>query len=271
MKIFTLATIIALASTGFAQTRTTSTSTRSGAARTTAAPATTTTVTTPSSDAAVVDSETTTTTVAPTSPSYSASENYSQTTVVEEKDDRISAGGLFLEPMLGYNRSESSARSGAAPLLTDTSGNLEGGALGLRVGVHASEIIWLAADGRYMRANMRDSAYDTAAGDLWNAGATLGLQTPISGVRVWGTYIMGGQYDPAAGAGALDVKFKDARGWRAGAGLHVKAFSVNLEYEDITHDTTEVQSLGSVAIGSDSDLDFNQKGYTLSLSFPMEL
>lgn len=195
-------------------------------------------------------------------------------TKVEEHEDadRRDAGGFFIEPMLIAGLDDSEIKTSQLPIVTDdTSGRVETAGLGLRFGGHLGEVFFLTADGRYNRINFRDSFYDSASGYASNYGVTLGGQTPFFGVRVWGTSVLGGEMDPGSGASGLDVKFNNARGYRVGAGLHVAAVAVNIEYQDLTYGSSTVQSVGSLGVGGDVDVDMTQRGTQLSLSFPVEL
>ncbi|HRO68424.1 MAG TPA: hypothetical protein PL182_12715 [Pseudobdellovibrionaceae bacterium] len=181
-------------------------------------------------------------------------------------------GGLFVEPLLQYEDSKSEIKSSQLPLVTDdSSGTLKGPGLGLRLGGHVADIVFIAADARYMKTDLNDSFYEKAAATGYNYGVTLGAQTPLFGIRVWGTAVLGGELDPEAGVSDLDLKFKDAKGHRVGAGIHFAAVAVNLEYQDLKYDKTEIQSWGSLTANNTTDVDSTQKGLILSVGFPIEL
>lgn len=200
------------------------------------------------------------------------SETTTTTTKTEETGPARNAAGLFVEPMLLGSVSDTEIKTSQLPIITDdTSGRLETAGLGMRLGGHIGEVVFLAADARYNRSRFTDSFYNSADSAGYNYGATLGVQTPFAGVRVWGTQVLGGEMDPAAGNSGLDVKFQGARGYRVGAGLHFAALALSLEYEDLTYGNTNIQSLGSLTANQDVDVDFTQRGTILSLSFPVEL
>lgn len=182
-----------------------------------------------------------------------------------------SAAGVFVEPMLVGESSDTAIKTSALPLLSDTSGSLKGGGLGLRLGAHLGEVVFLAADGRYNKNDFNDSTYQKTSSTGYNYGATLGAQTPFLGIRVWATNVLGGEVDPAAGARGVDVKFNSGRGYRVGAGVHVAAVAVNLEYQDLNYGSTTIQSFGDQPLNDETKIDFTQRGTILSLSFPMEL
>jgi hypothetical protein len=78
----------------------------------------------------------------------------------------------------------------------------------------------------------------------------VGLQLPTDlNIRVWYTYVMGGQLDPEKSDG-FDVKYEDANGHRVGAGIAYKALSFNIEYQDITYDKTRLESVGPFSSGT---------------------
>lgn len=187
---------------------------------------------------------------------------------------RSSGGGLFIEPMITGESSDSKIKTSqlAPAVFGDTEGKVEGAGLGLRFGGHVADVFFVAADARYSRPTFKDSSYDNATSPGYNYGLTVGGQTPYFGVRVWGTGVFGGEMDPAAGANSFDVKFRDARGYRVGGGVHFAAVAVNLEYQELTYGNTQVQNAPIVGgINEVTDVDFEQKGAILSLSFPVEL
>ncbi len=192
------------------------------------------------------------------------------TTVNNSSTSQPSNSGLFLEPMLIGSSESFSMKSAQLPLMTsNTSGTTSGYGLGLRLGVHLSEI-FLGVDGRYAKEQMRDSFYQTADADVYNYGPTIGVQMPYAGLRLLGTYVLGGQFNPAPGVNGLDLSFRDPRGWRGGLGLHLGSVSLNLEYQDLTYSTTNVVSLGSYAVNSNVSMETETTGYLLSLSFPTQ-
>lgn len=183
-----------------------------------------------------------------------------------------SRGGLFVEPMLTLESSDSKIKTSTWPGFTDTSGKMEGFGLGLRLGGHFADVLFLAADLRYDRSTFKDSSYGKATSPGYNYGLTFGGQTPFLGVRVWGTGIFGGEVDPESGDNGLDVKFQDGRGYRVGAGLHIAVVALSLEYQEIKYGKTVLQKAPIVGgINEASDVDFERKGVVLSLSFPVEL
>ncbi len=190
----------------------------------------------------------------------------------DTRDSRISKGGFFLEPMISMVRDESSIKTSQLPIITDdTSGTSQGYGLGLKLGGHVSEIVLLGVDARYTKQQMQDSFYNTADTDAYNWGPTIGVQTPLYGIRLLGTYVVGGESNPAAGVQGLDLKFREARGARVGLGVHVAAVGVSLEYQDLTYDTTDVESIGSISTDQPTRVDSNTRGYGLNISFPIEL
>jgi hypothetical protein len=191
----------------------------------------------------------------------------SRTQVEEDDDDKLDKGGPFIEPFLFGSQSEGAVEARGIGAVDESSDIREAG-IGLRLGGHISEVVFLAADARYGRAGFDESFYDDAETDHYNYGITLGAQTPWAGVRVWGTSILGGEFNPNAGANDLDVKFGGANGYRVGAGLHIAAVSLNLEYQDMDYRTTDIESPGTTTV---TGVDASQQGYSLSIGFPVEL
>lgn len=185
--------------------------------------------------------------------------------------DRSSAG-LFVEPLVQLSREESEIKTSALPLISDnSSGYSEGAGFGLRLGGHIADIIFLAADARYSKLKFSDSAYGRAEGIGYNYGPALGVQTPFLGIRIWGSYILGGEYDPDVGSNRVDAKFTEATGPRLGVGVRVAMLSINLEYEDLKYNNTNIESVGDLNLNSSTELDLENKGYLLSVSFPISL
>lgn len=184
-----------------------------------------------------------------------------------------SPGGLFLEPMLITSQEDTTIKSSQLPLLQDdTSGKQNGYGVGLRFGGHVSEIFMAGVDARYSKSQLKDSFYETADTNVYDIGPFVGLQTPYFGIRLLAGYVVAGENDPASGVQGLDLKFKEANGWRVGAGLYVAAVSVNVEYQDLTYNSTEIQNYGLInRSGGTSSVDANNRGYSVSLSFPVEL
>jgi hypothetical protein len=197
-----------------------------------------------------------------------------ETTVINQQEERsrISKGGLFIEPMLMATQEDQTIKTSQLPIVTsDSEGKANGYGLGLRFGGHVSEVFMLGADARYARVKMEDSFYNDADANIYNIAPTVGIQTPLFGIRVLGSYVLAGENDPEAGTSGLNLKFKEATGWRVGAGLHVAAVGISLEYQDLSYNTTEVESFGSLVAASNTNVDMESKGYALSLSFPVEL
>lgn len=194
------------------------------------------------------------------------------TTTTEPAKDTENKGGLFVEPFVLASREDISIKTSQLPIISDdTSGTAESAGIGARLGFHIGEAVFLAADGRYRKTRITDSSYGTAEGDSWSVGPTLGVQAPFFGLRVWGTALALGSYDPQAGNSSVDVKFEEPRGYRAGVGFRVAAVSVNVEYQDLSYGRTDIQSFGPIANPGSTDVDFENKGWTASLSFPIQL
>lgn len=183
----------------------------------------------------------------------------------------LSMGGLLLEPILFISQEDSSVRTSQLPLVNnDTSGNSTGYGLGIRMGGHVSEILMLGFDARYSKTQSDDSFFDESDADVYNIAPAIGLKTPFFGVRLMAAYVVAGESNPSSGSDGLNLKYNEANGLRMGAGLYIAAVSVNLEYQDLDYNNTEIESRGSVAFNESTDIDANSKGYALSVSFPLE-
>ncbi|MBL7543300.1 MAG: hypothetical protein JNL11_05760 [Bdellovibrionaceae bacterium] len=183
-----------------------------------------------------------------------------------------SEGGLFIEPMLLTVQEDSTIKTSQLPIITDdTSGTSSGFGVGLRFGGHVSEVFLLGVDARYTKMRMSDSFYESADSNAYNIAPVVGVQTPYYGIRLLAGYVVAGENNPDAGVQGLNLKFTEATGWRVGAGIHIAAVSVNVEYQDLTYNATQVESLGSLNVNNTTSVDANNRGYTVSLSFPVEL
>ena len=139
----------------------------------------------------------------------------------------ISTAGLFVEPAVTYEIGNT-ATNYPSPL-SDSTGTAVGLGLGARIGFHINESFFLGADARYSMPQIKDSSvsYDAKSVST-NWGPVVGMQMPDMGMRIWGTYIMGGELNPDA-SGNFDVKLLDATGYRVGAGFRVSSVSLNVE------------------------------------------
>ncbi|MFM6928738.1 MAG: hypothetical protein ACKOX6_09745 [Bdellovibrio sp.] len=186
---------------------------------------------------------------------------------VSQADD-LKTGGLFIEPALTYQTGTIDVNFPSP--LSDSKEDVKGFGLGLRLGGHAYESLFVALDGRYSRPTYDSSALGgSGAATAYNAGLTLGVQTPVAGLRVWGTYILTGNMDPEK-IRNVDVKLNDLKGFRVGAGLYIASLSLNLEYQDAKYDSTTVEEAGPLS-GNLDGIDGKDKSYILSVSFPVSL
>lgn len=205
-----------------------------------------------------------------TPPAKTDSYAYSDTNSLNSRP--LSKGGFFVEPMLLTTQEDTSIKTSQLPIIRDdTSGSSNGIGLGVRVGGHLNEVLLLGLDARYSKAQINDSFYRQADAQSYSLAPALSLQTPYYGVRLLASYVVAGESDPNSGYQNVDLKFKEAAGWRVGAGLFIAAVSLNLEYQDITYNSTEIQSVGSLLVSKATTVDANNRGYTFSLSFPVEL
>lgn len=184
----------------------------------------------------------------------------------------LDKGGLFLEPMLTYETSSSGSVNFPAPT-NNSDTTVKGWGTGARFGFHVLDIVFLGADGRYSIPKFKDSTLgqDTDS-KSWNAGALVGVQMPwIVGLRAWGNWIFAGELDPDSSKN-VDEKFKSASGWRLGAGLKLAIVSLNVEYQDLKYDKTDITSVGVFNTGfSSSGTELRNKSWVFSVSLPIGL
>ena len=181
-------------------------------------------------------------------------------------DRRARPGGLFIEPYVSVGQDSSSIEGISAVDNEGTMRSLTGGA---RFGIHAWESLFGGLDGRYSRTNFDDTFVGDVDGNMVNVGPMAGVQFPDFGLRAWGTYVLLGLYDPDSGAQGVDVEFSDPRGFRLGAGYRFEAVGLNVEYENISWKSSNIESAG--AVGSLPEIDLDNEGFNVSLSFPIEL
>jgi hypothetical protein len=181
-----------------------------------------------------------------------------------------STAGLFIEPAITYETSDALVNYPSP--FANTEGTLNGFGLGARVGFHVQSALFLGVDGRYSMPQYKDThvSYD-AKSKSTNWGPVIGIQMPNFGLRIWGTYILGGQLDPDR-SGNLNVKFESAAGYRVGVGFRIAVFSANLEYQSLKYDRTNLEQIGPFTSGSQfSNVNLENKSWIASLSFPLQL
>lgn len=181
-----------------------------------------------------------------------------------------SKGGLFVEPGLSYEVSDSSV-SWPSPF-SSSSGSANGFGLLGKAGIHINESVFVAIDGRYQQLKFKDSTnHYNADANAFNIGPVIGVQMPNLGLRVWGGYVLAGEMDPQASNG-LDARFSEAHGFRVGTGFRIAALSLNLEYQDLDYGRSELEQLGPFSTNVQSEsIRLENKSYVLSLTFPLEM
>jgi Outer membrane protein beta-barrel domain len=189
--------------------------------------------------------------------------------LVHAQDEKTHSG-LFIEPAITYE--VGTAEVNYPSPLSNSSGSADGFGLGAKFGFHISEVVFLALDARYSKPQYKDSSvnYDSESVST-NWGPVVGIQMPNFGLRVWANAILGGELNPES-SGGFDVTFKEATGYRIGAGLRLASLSLNLEYQDSKYDKTTLQQLGPFTPGSTlNGVDLENKSWIVSVSFPLEL
>lgn len=177
--------------------------------------------------------------------------------------------GLFVEPMLTYETSNSTVDYPAP--FSNSTGNATGLGIGARLGFHFAEIVFAGIDARYSMPQFKDSSVNYEAKAVaHNWGPVIGVQMPVVGLRVWGSYIWGGALDPEA-SGGYDVKFEQASGFRVGGGFQFLLVSLNLEYQEANYASTTLEQVGPFAPGAFGDPHLQNKSWILGVSFPVEM
>lgn len=180
------------------------------------------------------------------------------------------ASGLFVEPAVTYELGSASVNYPSP--LSSSSGTANGLGIGAKLGWHVSEALFLAIDGRYSMPQYTDSSvsYDAKSVST-NWGPALGVQIPNFGPRIFGTLILGGELNPEK-SGNFDVAFKNATGYRIGAGFRISAVSLNLEYQQIKYGETALEQIGPFSSGSTlGGVNLENRSWIASVSFPVEL
>lgn len=178
--------------------------------------------------------------------------------------------GLFLEPSVTYENGNTSINYPSP--VSSSSGTSNGFGLGARVGIHLYESFFLGLDGRYSMPQYKDSSvgYNSKSVST-NWAPVIGMQTPIVGLRVWGSYIFAGELNPEK-SGDFDVKFDSAQGYRVGAGFRLAIVSLNLEYQNLKYDETTIEQIGPFASNTSlNGVELENKSWIVSVSFPLEL
>lgn len=178
-------------------------------------------------------------------------------------------GGLFIEPMLTYENGEADVDL-PSPFGSSKS-EINGFGVGARLGFHIMESVFLGLDARYSKPTYKNDDTDISSdATSYNYGPVVGVQMPTPlGIRLWAGYIAGGQMDVDKDEG-VDFKFKDASGYRIGGGIKLAMVSLNLEYQQVTYNETELEHAG-IFSGTTGNVDQDNRSYILSVSFPISL
>lgn len=182
-----------------------------------------------------------------------------------------SAGGVFVEPMITYEKGTGNIHF--PDPINSSNTNIDGFGVGARLGFHIFETIFLGLDGRYAMPQFKDSSLgQKTEAKAWNYGPVVGIQMPTTlALRVWAGYIFDGQLDPDKDKN-VDEKFSDAHGYRIGAGIKLGIISLNLEYQALKYDTTDINEVGTFNPGySTSNIHLDTSAWILSASFPIAI
>lgn len=174
---------------------------------------------------------------------------------------------FYVEPSITYQKADNEVKW-PSPLNSST-GDSKGFGFGLKLGFHINDVFFAGLDGHYSKPKFTNSAtdYDATATET-HYGAVIGAQMPVAGLRLWGGYVFGGELDPEK-SGAVDVKFKDAKGPKIGVGFKVMMVSLNVEYAELEYDKSVLQEVGPISGSFDSKLT-NKMGM-ISVSMPLTL
>lgn len=211
--------------------------------------------------------------IIPISVTYSQNQNVQgepiAPVVVENENSESNNSGLFIEPFLTYEKTDIEIDY-PTPFSSSTE-TVDGLGIGARLGFHIQEVVFLSADARYSMPQYDSSALNgNADAKSYNLGATVGMQTPVKGLMVWGTYIVDGVLDPEK-INSVDLKFSKLQGYRLGVGFYIASISLNLEYQDATYDKTTLQQFGPFSSNAESSIEAKGESFILSVSFPIAL
>jgi hypothetical protein len=156
--------------------------------------------------------------------------------------------------------------------LSNSTGTTTGFGLGARLGIHLKEVFFLGLDFRYSMPQFKDSSVTyNAKAIATNWGPVIGMQMPAVGLRVWGSYILGGEMNPEGSEG-YDVKVLDASGYRVGTGFRIAAVSLNLEYQHLKYGQSKLEAVGPFTVGTNfKNVSLENRTWLASVSFPLEL
>lgn len=175
-------------------------------------------------------------------------------------------GGFFIEPGVFQDQGTADFRSSTG--LVNFDGDLKGTGLELKIGGHFADIFFLGLDAERSEPQYTSSNYSTNTQSTL-AGAVVGVQTPVLGVRLWGSYFPYGTFDQNRDQG-LQMKFSEPEIYKVGAGLRVAMVSVNLEYLKGKYRESEIQNNGNTFASFD-DADAERESWALGVSFPFSL
>lgn len=184
-----------------------------------------------------------------------------------QSEGRLS--GAFVEPMITYE-SGSGEINFPSPI-NNSNSDVDGFGIGARVGAQVWRSAFAGIDARYSLPNFKDSTLNQDVNSqLWTVGPMIGFQMPtLIGLRMWASWIIAGQLDPDKDKG-VDEVFKEANGIRFGGGIRIGLVSLNLEYQDIKFDKTEIQEVGVFNPGySTNNRPLNNESIIMSVSLPI--
>ncbi len=189
----------------------------------------------------------------------------SETTEVN-RDEGAGAGGFFVEPGLRYDSITGDINLPAP--FGNSNVDAQGLGVNARVGFHIFDVMFVAAEANYSQLSFEEDATSFSSdGSAYSFGPTVGFQTPWAGVRIWGTYIADGAFNPSSDNG-VEIDFEDQRGYKVGLGLRFAKFGASIEYQDTTYESVDVNNFGGGNIGG---LEMQNEAWIGSISFPISL
>lgn len=182
------------------------------------------------------------------------------------------AAGFFVEPMLTWERGRGDVNF-PSPINSQET-ELDGFGVGARFGGHVWETVFLGVDTRYSIADFKSAGLNQdIESKSWNVGPMVGAQMPfLIGLRGWASMIVAGEVDPDE-ANNVNEKFKSGLGFRVGAGFKVAFVSLNIEYQKIKYDKTDLTATAGPLSASTTrdDIELDNDSMILSVSFPLAI
>ncbi len=177
--------------------------------------------------------------------------------------------GIFIEPMVTYENGSGDINFPSPFNNSETT--VDGFGVGARFGAQVYSTVFAGFDARYSIPNFEDTTLkQNISSTAWNFAPLVGIQMPsIVDLRFWGSWILAGELDPDLDKG-VDEKFKSGNGYRLGLGFRVALISLNLEYQFVKYDETEISEVGIFTPGyTTNNIVLENKSLVFSVSMPI--